>query len=97
MCESGRIENSLLSQIILVLWSGTLDSPSARELSHSWAACRRLVVDDPLLLTVPVYQQLPFVKEEGGGGGGDGRGGGRMHQVAAAQPDSGAVCPSIRY
>lgn len=65
--------------------------------THSWAACRRLVVDDPLLLTVPVYQQLPFVKEEGGGGGGDGRGGGRMHQVAAAQPDSGAVCPSIRY
>ena len=57
MCESGRIENSLLSQIILVLWSGTLDSPSARELSVHTLGQRVA----GLLLTIHSCWQFQFI------------------------------------
>ena len=56
-------------------WSGHICSDLFWS-AHIWAAWQ-LVVDEEHLLTVPVYQQLQFVKEEGrGGGGGGGRGGG---------------------
>ena len=57
-------ELDLVTSEHLNIWSG-----------HIWAAWQ-LVVDEEHLLTVPVYQQLQFVKEEGRGGGGGGGGGG---------------------
>ena len=60
--------------------------------SHTPSSCR-LVVDHPHLLTLPVCQQLQFVKERRRRSRRRRRKA-EMHQVAVAQPDSGAVCPT---